>query len=72
MHPTRTAAGEVPFAGTVFRDGSIPAPETRIRRGMIHGVALFAIAVTAAYLAWRLMGTIALDWWWVAIPLFGS
>jgi cellulose synthase (UDP-forming) len=26
--------------------------------------------VTAAYLLWRLNGTIAMDWWWVAIPLF--
>ena len=37
---------------------------------MIHGVALFAIAVTGAYLTWRLTSTIALAWWWVAIPLF--
>jgi cellulose synthase (UDP-forming) len=55
---------------SVFRDGSIPAPESRDRQLLIHVVALFAIAVTFAYLAWRLTGTIALAWWWVALPLF--
>src|SRR5918996_4879776 len=68
--PTTTAGpGEVALGSTVFRDGSRPAPETTQRRAVIHGVALFAIGVTIAYLAWRLTSTIALDWWWVAIPL---
>jgi cellulose synthase/poly-beta-1,6-N-acetylglucosamine synthase-like glycosyltransferase len=54
----------------VFRDGSLPPPESRARQAVIHGVAVAAIAVTAAYLIWRLTSTIALDWWWIAIPLF--
>lgn len=48
----------------------MPPPESPARRRRIHGVALVAIAVTAVYLAWRLTGTIALAWWWVAIPMF--
>lgn len=54
----------------VFRDGSTPPPESPARKLRIRGVAVVAIAVTAAYLTWRLAGTINLDWWWVAIPLF--
>lgn len=61
---------DAPLASTVFRDGSLPPPESPARRSLIHGVALAAIGVTVAYLAWRLTSTIALDWWWVAIPLF--
>jgi cellulose synthase (UDP-forming) len=55
---------------TLFRDGSLPLRETATRKALIHGVALVAIGVTAAYLGWRLTGTINLAWWWVAIPLF--
>jgi cellulose synthase (UDP-forming) len=69
MHATGPG-GEPALAATVFRDGSLPPPETTPRRLVIHGVALFAIAVTGAYLTWRLTSTIALAWWWVAIPLF--
>lgn len=54
----------------MFRDGSLPPPETPARRALIHGFALAAIVVTAVYLIWRLTSTIALEWWWVAIPLF--
>jgi cellulose synthase (UDP-forming) len=69
MHATGPG-GEPALAATVFRDGSLPPPETTPRRLVIHGVALFAIAVTGAYLTWRMTSTIALEWWWVAIPLF--
>lgn len=69
MHATGPG-GDPALAATVFRDGSLPPPETTPRRLVIHGVALFAIAVTGAYLTWRLTSTIALAWWWVAIPLF--
>ncbi len=53
-----------------FPDGSLPRPESATRKLLIRGWALSAIAVTFAYLAWRLNGTIDLAWWWVAIPLF--
>ena len=69
MHATGPG-GEVGLAATVFRDGSLPPPESPRRQTVIRATALFAIAVTAAYLVWRLTSTIALDWWWVAIPLF--
>jgi cellulose synthase (UDP-forming) len=69
MHGTAPESG-ARLASSVFRDGSLPPPESRARRLLIHGTALLALAVTLAYLAWRLNGTIALAWWWVAIPLF--
>lgn len=53
----------------IFRDGSIPAHESPGRKLLIRGWALFAIAFSAAYLVWRLSGTVNLDWWWIAIPL---
>jgi len=54
----------------LFRDGSLPPPESLRRKLLIRGFAVTAIAVTAAYLTWRLSGTIDLDWWWIAVPLF--
>ena len=53
-----------------FPDGSMPSPEAARRKLLVRGWALVSIAVTAAYLIWRLTGTIDLAWWWVAIPLF--
>jgi cellulose synthase/poly-beta-1,6-N-acetylglucosamine synthase-like glycosyltransferase len=67
--PTRTMSPDRERPGW-FRDGSMPSRETPARKFLIHSVALIAIGVTAAYLAWRLVGTINLTWWWVAIPLF--
>ncbi len=57
-------------AGRSFPDGSMPRPETTGRKLLVRGWAIASIAVTAAYLTWRLTGTIDLGWWWVAIPLF--
>lgn len=53
----------------IFRDGSIPPHESPGRKLLIRGWALLAIAVSAAYLIWRLSGTVNLDWWWIAVPL---
>jgi cellulose synthase (UDP-forming) len=54
-----------------FSGGARPAAESPRRKAYIRGVALVALAVTAAYLAWRIgAGTINLAAWWVAIPLF--
>src|SRR5450755_4417859 len=53
-----------------FPDGSLPKPESPARKLLIRGWAVTAIAVTVAYLLWRLTGTIDLAYWWVAIPLF--
>jgi cellulose synthase (UDP-forming) len=66
-------SSDPPIAGIapsgIFRDGSMPPHESLSRKVLIRGFALLAIAVTGAYLAWRLTGTVNLDWWWVAIPL---
>ena len=70
MHSPKQAPDAGPLSDTIFRDGSMPPPESRSRRLLIHATAVFAILVTAAYLLWRLNGTISLAWWWVAIPLF--
>jgi len=64
------AIGRSAAPAAVFRDGSLPPPESAVTKVRIRGVAVIAIAVTAAYLAWRLTGTIDLDWWWVAVPMF--
>jgi cellulose synthase (UDP-forming) len=48
----------------------LPVPESRARRAAIRAVALVALAVTSVYLVWRATSTIALDVWWLSIPLF--
>jgi cellulose synthase/poly-beta-1,6-N-acetylglucosamine synthase-like glycosyltransferase len=72
MAPTvpASASATTPAPSVVFRDGSRRPPESRARGLLIHGFAIVALAVTGAYLLWRLNGTIGLAWWWVAIPLF--
>ena len=48
---------------------TIPAPETRRRRWTIRAIAVTALAVTLGYLVWRAGWTLALDVWWLSIPL---
>ena len=48
----------------------MPAPESRERQLLIRAIALLAISVTLAYLAWRLTSTINIAWWWISLPLF--
>lgn len=51
--------------------GDWPAPESRRRKALIRGGALWAVALSFGYLGWRLLGgTIALDYWWIAIPFY--
>jgi cellulose synthase/poly-beta-1,6-N-acetylglucosamine synthase-like glycosyltransferase len=47
----------------------LPLPESRPRRLAIRSIALLALAVTTVYLTWRIGWTLALDVWWVSIPL---
>jgi cellulose synthase (UDP-forming) len=70
MHSPAVAPNVGRLADSIFRDGSLPPPESSAQRRLIHATALLAIAITAAYLLWRLNGTISMAWWWVAIPLF--
>ena len=53
-----------------FRDGGRPAAESPRRMAGVRLVAVAALAVTTAYLTWRVAaGTVNLAAWWVAIPL---
>jgi cellulose synthase (UDP-forming) len=47
----------------------LPVPESRRRTWAIRSVALVALAVAVVYLAWRAAFTVALDVWWLSIPL---
>ncbi len=48
----------------------MPAPEARSRVWAIRTIALMALVVTVAYLLWRASSTLALNVWWVSIPLY--
>jgi cellulose synthase/poly-beta-1,6-N-acetylglucosamine synthase-like glycosyltransferase len=48
----------------------LPLPESTARQWSIRALALLALTVTAGYLVWRAGWTLALDVWWVSIPLF--
>ncbi|HEY7691778.1 MAG TPA: glycosyltransferase [Gaiellaceae bacterium] len=52
-----------------FPGGERPAPESRGRRRLIHGISALAVLATFAYLAWRIAYTIDLSFWWIALPL---
>jgi cellulose synthase (UDP-forming) len=51
------------------RRGQLPAPDSPNRLLLIRGVALIALAVTAAYLGWRALATLNLDAWYLAVPM---
>jgi cellulose synthase (UDP-forming) len=66
--PAPTPAVALPPA---FRDGERPAAESARRVMAVRVVAVAALVVTAAYLTWRVAaGTVNLEAWWVAVPLF--
>jgi cellulose synthase (UDP-forming) len=66
--PAPTPALALPPA---FRDGGRPAAESARRVMAVRVVAVAALIVTAAYLTWRVAaGTVNLEAWWVAVPLF--
>ncbi len=67
-HPAQRVA--IGWLRPVMPGRGLPIPESRARRYSIRAVALLAVVATAAYLTWRLTSTIALDVWWIAIPLF--
>ncbi|MGK2851703.1 MAG: glycosyltransferase [Candidatus Limnocylindrales bacterium] len=67
-HPVRTT----PSAGWLrasMPGRDLPLPESPIRRWSIRAIALAALAVTVAYLVWRAGWTLALDVWWLSVPL---
>lgn len=48
----------------------LPAPEAPSRTWSIRAVAILALTVTVAYLVWRGTSTLAMDVWWLSIPLY--
>ena len=70
-HPSDELATVTPLVAPRFADGGpgLPPPETRSRRRVVQGSALLALAVSAAYLAWRVGFTLGHDLW-IAIPLW--
>lgn len=66
--PTGIAPG--PPALPTFLGGGLPPPESRRRKTLIRGFAVFTIALLAGYLTWRGLDTINLGVWWLALPLF--
>lgn len=68
--PHDRALPPTPDAGLVaFPGGGLPAPESRGRRSLIRAVAVVALLVNVAYVAWRATATIDLGVWWVSVPL---
>ena len=47
----------------------LPAPESAVRQWAIRSIAVLALTVTVVYLVWRAGWTLALDVWWVSVPL---
>ena len=47
----------------------LPEPESTIRRSTIQAIAVAALVVSLAYLAWRTVATVELSVWWVSVPL---
>lgn len=63
-------SAHAPSAPPAFRDGRRPAAESLRRVAIVRLVAVAALAVTTAYLTWRVAaGTVNLAAWWVAVPL---
>src|SRR5215212_3374186 len=50
-------------------DRDLPAPESDLRRTTIRAIAVLALLVTSAYLAWRTTATLDLSVWWISVPL---
>ncbi len=61
-----------PASFPAFPESARPEPESPARKTFIHAVALGCLALTAAYLTWRLLATIDLSVWWLALPLFAA
>ena len=51
------------------RRGQLPSPDGARRLVLIRAVALVALAVTAAYLLWRVSSTLNLDAWYLSLPM---
>jgi cellulose synthase/poly-beta-1,6-N-acetylglucosamine synthase-like glycosyltransferase len=52
-----------------FGPGGRPKPESRAGLARIHILVVIAFVIGLAYLIWRWLFTIDLNYWWVAVPL---
>jgi Glycosyltransferases, probably involved in cell wall biogenesis len=64
--PSRRVAG---WFRTTLPGPALPLPESPRRTNAIRSISVLALAVTMTYLVWRAGWTLALDVWWVSIPL---
>jgi len=69
QRPRLAIASSVGWLRPPLPGRDLPSPESPLRRNAIRAVALVALLVTAAYLAWRTVATVELSVWWVSIPL---
>ncbi|MGH9153316.1 MAG: glycosyltransferase, partial [Acidimicrobiales bacterium] len=67
MTPQPPPAPDAPLV--TFPGGALPAPESLRRRLLIRSVAVAALVVNVAYIAWRATATVDLGVWWVSVPL---
>lgn len=69
MTTQRSQSGALGWLRPPSPPPSIPAPESAARRMSIRAIAVLALAVSTAYLAWRIAFTLDLGVWWVSVPL---
>ncbi len=69
MSPTRFLDDAFGWLRAPVPTPALPVPEGRIRRLVIHSVAVAALLVSAVYLGWRIASTLDLAVWWASIPL---
>ena len=70
MSPLPSPVQSIGWIRPTMPGRDMPAPEARSRAWSIRAIAAFALAVTVAYLLWRGTSTLALNVWWVSIPLY--
>ncbi len=68
--PHRPHAPAIGWLRPTIPGRDLPAPESRRRTLGIRSIALLALTVAVVYLGWRALFTLALDVWWLSIPLF--
>ena len=61
--------GQVGWLRPPMPGRDLPMAETATRRRLIRGIAVSALALTVVYLAWRIVATVDLAFWWVSVPL---
>ena len=68
--PHRPHAPAIGWLRPTIPGRELPLPETRTRTLAIRSIAVLALVVTVAYLAWRAAFTLAIDVWWLSVPLY--